>query len=188
VERLLENASLISTTATEPSSSFLARQKKRRGLAERQPDGHFNHGPVYYKTAKLRDMDTKVHCIGETYTTQAWQFRSCRFEQMFCYNTSDHEFVIFASPDEQAKARLYAQREFLHVSDSMYRLNNTNTMSIGGINLKWGTEGIQRLKWFPRIIPWTEQIADDDISYYELPESTILLPYHCTYAKALLAN
>lgn len=157
-----------------------ARLKKRRGLAERSVDGTFNGGPLSFKTSKLRDMNTRVHCVGETYTSEAWKFRSCRFDNFFCYNTSRNEFVIFASPDEQDKARLYAQREFLHVSDLMYRLNETNAVSIGGINLKWGSQGIDRIKWFPDIVRWNEQSADQEISYYELPESTIFLPYHCT--------
>jgi hypothetical protein len=176
--------SLSSTAAA--SYDDAARQKKRRGLNDRTADGSFNGGPIYYKTAKLRDMDTKVHCIGETYTANAWKFRSCRFEQYFCYNTTAHDFVIFATPEEQAKATLYAQREFLHVADSMFRLNGTNDVSLGGLNLKWGAENIPRLKWFPRIVQWSEQNADETIAYYELPESTVLLPYHCTWLLLLL--
>jgi hypothetical protein len=171
--------SLSSTAAA--SYDDAARQKKRRGLSERTADGSFNGGPIYYKTAKLRDMDTKVHCIGETYTEDAWKFRSCRFEQYFCYNTTAHDFVIFATPEEQAKATLYAQREYLHVANSMFRLNGTNDVSLGGLNLKWGAENIPRLKWFPHIVQWSEQNADETIAYYELPESTVLLPYHCTW-------
>lgn len=166
------------------SINVSARLKKRRDLGLSNIgafiDGSFNGGPLRYKKAKLRDMKTRVHCVGETYKSEAWKFRSCRFDNIFCYNTSQHEFVVFSSPEEENKAKLYAQREFLHVSDSMYRLNETNAVSIGGINLKWGEKGIERIKWFPKIIRWTEQSADQDISYYELPESTIFLPYHCT--------
>jgi hypothetical protein len=176
-----------SSSSTSYDYDYAARQKKRRGLNERTADGSFNGGPIYYKTAKLRDMDTKVHCIGETYTADAWKFRSCRFEQYFCYNTTAHDFVIFATPEEQAKATLYAQREYLHVADSMFRLNGTNDVSLGGLNLKWGAENIPRLKWFPHIVQWSEQNADETIAYYELPESTVLLPYHCTWLFVVVA-
>lgn len=190
IETLSNNAALLTTEWTTqgmPSSSLSStsaaqqkKKKKRRGLAERTPDGSFNGGPIYYKTAKMRNMDTKVHCVGETYTAEAWKFRSCRFAQLFCYNVTAHDFVVFATPDEQRKGMLYAQREYLHVSDSLYRRNGTNAVSLGGLNLKWGQDGMNRLKWFPRIIAWSEQEADDTIGYYELPESTVLMPYHCT--------
>jgi hypothetical protein len=190
IETLSNNAALWTTEWTtgmpsSTSSTAAARQKKRRGLAERTADGSFNGGPIYYKTAKMRDMDTKVHCVGETYTEEAWKFRSCRFAQLFCYNVSAHDFVVFATPDEQRKSMLYAQREYLHVSDSLYRKNGTNAVSLGGLNLKWGSDGMNRLKWFPRIIAWSEQEADDTIGYYELPESTVLMPYHCTLSYSL---
>lgn len=141
------------------------------------PDGTFNGGPVYLQTKPLSAIRSSAHCVGETYQRKsAWKRRSCRFE-FLCYNSTSSDFVVFESPDDRALARLLLQREFMHVSTSLHRNNASNAVSIGGINPKWGKEGIRRLKWFPNIVP-LRQKDHSQLTYYELPESTVLLPFH----------
>jgi len=156
------------------SSSTLLPTTKQRTLPGRTPDGTFNGGPVYLQTKPLRELSSHVHCVGEKYQPDSWMERSCHF-RMLCFNTTAHEYVVFHSEREFELARQVQQREYMHVSDMMHRLNETNAMSIGGINLKWGKKGIPRLKWFPKIV-----LADsnDMVTYYELPPATILIPFH----------
>ena len=72
---------------------------------------------------------------------------------------------------------LVASRPFVDISQSYLKLghNRTNSMSLGGINLKWGLkkDGIGRLEWFPEIRKETGLL-----SYYELPSSVIMVPFH----------
>jgi hypothetical protein len=58
----------------------------------------------------------------------------------------------------------------MDLSESL--LSNKTFVSLGGINLKWGDDGIKRLKWFPTVkdAPPTE--------FYALPPQVVLIPYH----------
>ncbi|KAL7568799.1 hypothetical protein ACA910_007217 [Epithemia clementina (nom. ined.)] len=57
------------------------------------------------------------------------------------------------------------------------------TVSLGGINLKWGTQGMDRLQWFPDVVAYnsissTTTTTTEPISYYELPPSVVWIPFH----------
>jgi hypothetical protein len=56
--------------------------------------------------------------------------------------------------------------------------SQNQTVSLGGINQKWGETGIQRLEWFPVIIDLTATMSPPYLIYYALPPSVVLLPYH----------
>eukprot|EP00934_Nitzschia_sp_Nitz4_P000489 Nitzschia sp. Nitz4//scaffold131_size63436//59797//60909//NITZ4_006286-RA/size63436-processed-gene-0.109-mRNA-1//1//CDS//3329535301//489//frame0 len=53
-------------------------------------------------------------------------------------------------------------------------------MSLGGINLKWGNgkDGIDRLIWTPKIVSSDDYTADSPLTFYELPSSVVLAPFH----------
>jgi len=159
---------------------FSTASSKQRTLPGRSsPDGTFNGGPIYLQKNKpLHEMASHVHCVGEKYQKDtSWMERSCHFTSLFCYNASAHDYVVFNSEPEFELARQVQQREFMHVSDIMQRLDETNAVAIGGINLKWGHTGIPRLKWFPKIVPVPAH-SKETISYYELPPATIMIPFH----------
>mmetsp|Transcript_2354 Transcript_2354/g.5412 ORF Transcript_2354/g.5412 Transcript_2354/m.5412 type:complete len:408 (-) Transcript_2354:71-1294(-) len=60
-------------------------------------------------------------------------------------------------------------QSFLKMTDSQ-----TNSVSLGGINLKWNQE-ISRLKWFPEV---RTMDPGQPLSYYELPSSVVMIPFH----------
>jgi len=70
-----------------------------------------------------------------------------------------------------------AQRVHMHSSTTMFRYgsNNTQDVSIGGINQKWNEDGINRLRWFPKVVHVNRS---EEITYYELPADSVLLPFH----------
>jgi hypothetical protein len=157
---------------------------------------------------------TRIHCVGENYNAAgggtAWQQRSCEFQHLFCFNTSSQRFVVFQSQSERLLSDFLTQRVYdMHASSTLIRYKNSHhqsnnsivngmgtvpttirseqTMSIGGINKKWGDAGIQRLEWFPDIISsQAETQASSTIAsnttttwqYFELPPSYIMIPYH----------
>jgi hypothetical protein len=158
-----------------------------------------HHSPLLHST--------RIHCVGENYNAEtAWQQRSCEFQHLFCFNTSSQRFVVFQSQSERLLSDFLTQRVYdMHASSTLIRYKNIHiggtmpirptvqseqTMSIGGINQKWGNAGIQRLEWFPDIIqlsssPSTQAAATAEVNstttswqYYELPPSYIMIPYH----------
>lgn len=164
------------------SSSTVSRNQHRRRQRPDPQDATFAGGPVRLVQKKQSELHpTRVHCVGETYQYQtAWKDRSCRFDHMFCFNATAHDFVVFESAADQSLANFLQEqnRPFHHISSSMHRLNQSNSVSLGGVNKKWGKTGISRLQWFPRIIPLNNDDNDKMISYYELPDTTILIPFH----------
>ena len=174
-------ASMVSSNGDSSNNFMLSHNykiaSKQRTIPGRTPDGTFNGGPIYLQSHKpLKDLSSHVHCVGEKYQADSWQERSCHFH-LLCYNASAHDYVVFQSEREFELGRHMQQREFMHVSDMMHRLNETNSVAIGGINLKWGHTGIPRMKWFPKIVNVAEN-SKELISYYELPPATVLAPFH----------
>ena len=155
----------------------------------RIPDGTFNGGPVYLQSKKISELRSHAHCVGETYQVQsAWQDRSCQFD-FLCFNMTSGSYVVFENEADRVLSEYYAVRKFAHISSILHRGNESNYVSIGGVNLKWGQHGIPRLKWFPKIleIPSLSEymrtkngirIREPELKYYELPASSILIPYH----------
>lgn len=160
------------------------RQKKTDYFKQmKDADGLFNGYPIKLKTEK--GVHTLPHCVGENYQEGiAWQHRSCRFGNYFCFDTTTQDYVVFQSPEEE---RLYTHleaRPFVDVSQSYMKRSHdhSNTVSLGGINLKWTDkpEGIPRLEWFPEIrtLP-----PDKELTYYELPKDVVMIPFHSLNGK-----
>jgi hypothetical protein len=199
-----------------PGESLQQHQKRDYDVND-YLDGTFNGAPLRLKTVKVaapnnnreqqnQQLYSRIHCVGENYNTEtAWQQRSCEFQHLFCFNTSSQRFVVFQSKSEHLLSDFLTQRQYdMHASSTLIRYkrnhvdimgtnNNTiprpQTMSIGGINKKWGDGGIQRLEWFPDIISLAAETTSASAStttttssttwqYYELPPSFIMIPYH----------
>lgn len=159
-------------------------RKRKQPRKQRKPvvddpnaDGTFNGYPIYFK--EKTNIQTLPHCVGENYATQnSWMQRSCKFN-FFCFDVSKKDFVVFRSPEE---AEIFSQLpEWLNVDVSQSYLkqsnNLSNTVSLGGVNLKWGfkSDGIPRLEWFPEIRtidPGTK------LSYYEFASNVTMVPFH----------
>ena len=152
------------------------RRRRRNDDHKRPSDGTFNGAPLYKKTET--GIESHVHCVGENYRPDAWKQRSCRFS-FLCLDVVTKQFQLFQSRVENRLSNYTAQRPFMHTSSTLLRsTNQSNSVSIGGINLQWGQrekDGINRLQWFPKIIPINSTTL---ITYYELPEHVILLPFH----------
>ena len=169
------------TAATESNESPQRRQQQQQHTTHREPDGYFNGGPIYKQRKKLSELASYAHCVGETYLDgkQAWKDKSCHFH-FLCYNTSSYEYLLFENPSSRNLARTFAQRHFAHVSDSLHRHNHSDSVSLGGINLKWGHTGIPRIRWFPKILPLPPPDIGQhrELIYYELSKNTVMIPYH----------
>jgi hypothetical protein len=151
---------------------------KRSSDTTLRGDGTFNGAPIYW-VANNGIIDnprpllvSKTHCIGDNFHDDAWQYKSCRFHNL-CFDTETKEFVIFADAKESKLQSLLRKRPFMTFSTTLQGNANetTNAVALGGINKKWGRQ-FQRLKWFPTVR------KDQPESYYMLPESIVLIPYH----------
>lgn len=135
------------------------------------PDGSFNGAPIYLKQED--NIESHVHCVGDNYERDGWKHRSCLY-RFICFNTLSNDFVLFQSKTEAKLADLVERKPFIKLSDAASRENTT--VSIGGINLKWGAapgQGIDRLEWQPKILPVREKLK-----YYMLPEEIVWAPLH----------
>lgn len=128
-------------------------------------DGSFNGIPIQYKDGPLEY--STVACVGDNYQSDAWLYRSCQF-QHFCFSTQENEFVIVQSPQEQTWLKRHAH------SDSLIGTSvNTNiSLSLGGLNAKWGVAAFTKLKWFPRVL------REPIVGYYQLPDYYVWVPFH----------
>lgn len=137
----------------------------------------FEGYPLTYKDSK---SETLTHCVGENYQSKtSWMHRSCHF-QFLCFDTESKEYVIFQNKRSEHVMQQHVEQShrFLDVSQSYIEpvAGKHNTVSIGGINLKWGMDenfGIPRLEWFPRI-----RDVNDMEGYWELPPHVVLVPFH----------
>eukprot|EP00934_Nitzschia_sp_Nitz4_P003570 Nitzschia sp. Nitz4//scaffold69_size99277//72167//73774//NITZ4_004643-RA/size99277-processed-gene-0.25-mRNA-1//1//CDS//3329556745//3560//frame0 len=137
------------------------------------PDGTFNDYPVYYKNVSAIAYTKPVsiqHCIGENYQKETnWKQRSCHFKFM-CFNMTSRQFQVYQRPrDQRFRSGAVLTKNF-DVSQSVIHPNTT--VSIGGINPKWGRHGVPRLEWFPTIM------SDPPAEFYALPESVVMVPFH----------
>lgn len=151
-------------TATAP--------KKPRPADDRTPDGTFNGAPIYLMSHN--NVRSNVHCVGENYKPDAWMQRSCQYSFM-CLDTETKEFRTFQSSEEALLSEYLTQRQYMHSSSTMLRhANESLTVSLGGINQKWGKD-IPRIEWAPTIVPVT---AATELNYYMLPDDVVLIPFH----------
>ena len=157
------------------SSTTIQKQHKFDGEFESN-DGTFNGYPMVFRKDQT-NIETRSHCVGENYQDEtSWQKRSCEFSELFCFDVEKKEYAVF---DRAENERIYTNAEsevFVDISQSFLKKHRgkANTMSLGGINLKWGKD-ISRLEWFPeiRIVP-----EGESLSYYELPPNVIMIPFH----------
>lgn len=155
-------------------------------------DGTFNGIPV--RVRALSDAGpSRVHCVGDNYqTADAWRYRSCRFH-FFCFNATSRDFQIYRSEEERKLTDYVARHQpYVHSSTTMLvsspNNNNRNaknaepSVSIGGLNQNWFAVGMERMKWFPRVVtmPSREESSSSSESpyYYELPPEAVLMPFH----------
>jgi hypothetical protein len=96
-----------------------------------------------------------------------WMTRSCHF-QFLCLDTTLNDFVVFFPPSVPKPPTPH----HYHSSTIFTNSSATEGMSIGGINAKWGHEGIPFLKWFPRVS------HDPPTQFYTLPSNVTLIPFH----------
>jgi hypothetical protein len=142
-------------------------------LASRKqiPDGTFNGYPIYYRQ-QIDDTRTysMVNCAGENYQKESWMHRSCHFS-FLCFDVKEQEFVVFRQPDEKLIIPHLQQRPLMDVSSSYIMPVHNTSVSLGGINRKWGKD-VSRLEWFPRVL------EESPTSFYTLPADVVLIPFH----------
>jgi len=164
-----------SSSAGSPLPSkmdFLSKNSQKRAEA----DGTFNGYPIHFRKDQ-EDIETIIHCVGENYQDKkSWLKKSCEFKDYFCFDTATNNYVVFDKPENEKLYRHTETTPFLDISQSFLKLSRskTNSVSIGGINLKWSDE-ISRLEWFPEV----RTVKDDQsLSYYELPPGVVMIPFH----------
>jgi hypothetical protein len=140
----------------------------------RQPDGTFNGYPVYYQDANTTATHTKpyslLHCVGENYQAEInWMHRSCHF-RFFCFNVDSKEFSIYQRPEDVQIRKWSDQIPLMDISQSY--IQSSSSVSLGGINQKWGKEGMARLEWFPNIM------SEPPSQFYTLPDHVVMIPFH----------
>jgi hypothetical protein len=151
---------------------------KRFASDTKDADGTFNGYPVHFRSKDA--VETLSHCVGENYQKDvSWMHRSCEFD-FFCFDTQTKDYVVFQYPDEERIVSQIESQPFFDVSQSYLKQskNRTNTVSLGGINLKWTMDkesGIPRLEWAPeiRIVK-----PNEIVSFYELPPNVVMIPFH----------
>lgn len=162
-----------STNVKTPSQESVRRYSK--GDLE-AADGSFNGYPVYFRK-DIRNVETISHCVGENYQEEtSWQKRSCEFSDFFCFDTVTKDYVVFDKVENEMMYKHAESQPFIDISQSYLKKSESraNSMSLGGINLKWG-EDVSRLEWFPEI----RLIKDEEpLSFYELPSNVVLVPFH----------
>lgn len=186
----IETQTVFETNGGQSKSASAEPAKKPKRV--RPSDGSFNGYPMYYNNGS-QPIHSSVHCIGQNYQENAWIHRSCKFRH-FCFDTSAKEFVLYQSKEEQELDATLASfgkehnKEQGHsgelsekasfVDSSALSMTN-NPVSIGGINTKWTwSQGVPRLKWFPKIIK-----GDLTEPYYELDDDVVWVPYHSFFAQ-----
>ena len=163
----------------QPGQGQLSRTKSARRYTSEvaeAADGSFNGSPVYFRKDQI-NIETLSHCVGENYQEEtSWQKKSCEFSDFFCFDTETKDYVVFDRAENEKMYKHAESQPSIDISQSYLKksYSKANTVSLGGINLKWGNE-VSRLEWFPEI-----RILKDDesISYYELPENIVLVPFH----------
>jgi hypothetical protein len=137
------------------------------------PDGTFAGYPVYHRKLVSQDVAppyTLLNCVGENWQRDNWKHRSCHFT-FLCFNMTSRIFQVYPRDEDIYLEKWSRQVALMDVSESL--LTNTTFVSLGGINLKWGADGIQRLQWFPKIMT-----TPPPNEFYALPPQVVMVPYH----------
>lgn len=138
--------------------------------------GDVSAGSINGLPLNLQNVGSKTHtkpksllqCVGEDYQKDDWWQRSCSFRFM-CFDLDTRNFTIYSRPEDTQLKTFAIQRPFMDLSQTL--IQTGTTISLGGINRKWGKE-ISRLEWFPTIIDTPPTI------FYSLPENVIMIPHH----------
>ena len=178
----------ISSSST--TSSLDGPSRPRRPPPPREPDGYLNGYPIHYHNLEQEEQEemwSQMHCIGEsfgepfhwhrkkTYLDLNWMTRSCRF-QFLCVDTLQNDFVVFFPPPpfQYSHPPSSSSQHLPYVSSTVFTNSSSHeSVSIGGINAKWGHEGIPRLQWFPRVL-----YQPIPTQFYTLPSHVTLIPFH----------
>ena len=140
-------------------------------------DGTFNGYPIWFRKDQKDNIETFSHCVGENYQEEtSWQKKSCEFSNLFCFDTATKDYVVFDLDKNEGMYDHAENQPFIDISQSFLKKSQSkvNSVSLGGINLKW-SDGINRLKWFPeiRIVK-----PNESLSYYELSSDVVMVPFH----------
>lgn len=161
------------TAATPPTTtSITATDTTTDNEAINKPktDGFFNGHPVHYEPYQ-EGWHSSVHCIGENFGPESWKHRSCHFQNL-CFDMKNQSFVLFTSP-EQIQLEEAVRHANLTEFTTAFSMNTT--VSIGGINSKWGRDAA-RLEWFPKLIPIDE--LKNAGGQYMFSNDAALIPFH----------
>lgn len=140
-------------------------------IDQRSPDGTFNGYQLYFETY-TEGWHSNTHCIGENFLPSSWKHRSCQFQNL-CFDIETKDYVLFSSI-EQIELQNVLWNENLTFFDPASSMNTT--VAIGGLNPKWGNQGINTLEWYPRLVSTDEMMKQG--GYYSLHSETVLVPFH----------
>jgi hypothetical protein len=177
--KLEEDVSIIDATDVIKKTRQSRKKTKHFVVNDENSDGTFVGYPIYFRENE-KGIETLPHCVGENYQqNRAWMHRSCEFS-FICFDITTKDYVVFQSPEDEQIYKHVELRPFLDISQSYLQStkDKKNTVSLGGINLKWSFKndtGIPRLEWFPEI---RKMKPDETLSYYELPPSVVMVPFH----------
>ena len=166
----------LSPTAPKSSSS----QKMNADPHEEEDDGQatYSLGKATLNTIPLQWRSdgpppvAQVDCLGledrhdnnNNNSTLSWMFRSCEYRNL-CIDMHTHEYVIFVNDDDNVDT----------VKD------NAQQVALGPINPRWNMgngldRGWDKVRWKPSVV--RRSTWNKVTSYYQLPETTTLLPFH----------
>ena len=121
--------------------------------------------------------DSMVHCTGDVFGYQPihpWLFRSCEFRNL-CYDTTDNEFVVFPSRQEEELARLVQKHPLVSITSVA---SSKQQVSLGAVDPPNpadppNLDGVKaNLAWFPKI-----RYEKPSLGYYQLEEHHVLVPF-----------
>jgi hypothetical protein len=198
-------ASLVNASGSQSSTSSYTNNKPS---VQGSRDGAFNGYPIYYvdmqagssslnATEQRPRQHSTVHCAGDNFQHDtAWIHRSCQFRRL-CFDTNENEYVIFRSPQDVKLQEALAKYKdgcgaivssstgifgwfSAFFSSAAVRTSPAldESVALGGLNPKWTWDGMNRVKWFPKVV-----ITDDfPQQYYELDPKVVWVPFHSFYA------
>eukprot|EP00518_Triparma_eleuthera_P008780 CAMPEP_0182478358 /NCGR_PEP_ID=MMETSP1319-20130603/32374_1 /TAXON_ID=172717 /ORGANISM="Bolidomonas pacifica, Strain RCC208" /LENGTH=529 /DNA_ID=CAMNT_0024679689 /DNA_START=240 /DNA_END=1829 /DNA_ORIENTATION=+ len=122
---------------------------------------------------KLALSSSSAHCIGNTFTDNAWAHMSCEYRNL-CWDRKKKDFLLYRSPEAKKTAERLEKAEHGLVD---WGSSFDSSVGVGGINPKWnwanGKEGtyIDSLEWSPTVV-------DSPLPpHYRVTGSTVV-PWH----------
>lgn len=129
-------------------------------------DGTFGGHPLRF-VETTQDFYSSAHCVGETFSSNVWMFRSCQFRNL-CFDSETKEFFLIQSPEEQRLQKLLDRRQgnAFTVSTS---IKTNSALSLGSLLTE--KENSERWKWFPQV---RNEIQSN--GYYQI--EALWVPFH----------